>query len=234
MPYFTDHELLQRFELYVMQVEELLLAGEDFATIGADLPCAAHLNDPLTLEVHCTNTTHEDLIGLHLDEVRELGMTFLEKHIHPESLKNISRNLPPLYSGGRNSFAFVQYVRLHREADFVPVVTFTKPTKLPNGLVVCLSPRPADFGSLAGKMERIIEIDQFKLQNIALYKQLTARELEVISLLCKGLSNKQIADLLFISRLTVETHRKNIKTKLGFRNVNELMRFAIAFDLVSI
>lgn len=61
---------------------------------------------------------------------------------------------------------------------------------------------------------------------------LTNREQKVISLLASGYSNKQMADELNISVRTVETHRRNIKTKLNIHNTPDLVRYALDFGLV--
>lgn len=61
---------------------------------------------------------------------------------------------------------------------------------------------------------------------------LTEREKEVIRLIAEGLSTNEIAERLFLSTLTVETHRKNISTKLGTKNVAMLVRYAIDEGLV--
>lgn len=54
--------------------------------------------------------------------------------------------------------------------------------------------------------------------------KLSSREKDIIALLKEGLTSKEIAEKLFISELTVQTHRKNIMTKLGVRNVAELLK----------
>ncbi len=54
---------------------------------------------------------------------------------------------------------------------------------------------------------------------------LSKRELEIIYYIVKGLSDSEIADKLFISRLTVQTHIKNIYRKLGAKNRIELYRY---------
>lgn len=52
---------------------------------------------------------------------------------------------------------------------------------------------------------------------------LTPKELQVLGLLSKGLSNLQIADMLSISNKTVSTHKKNILRKTGASNLLELV-----------
>jgi DNA-binding NarL/FixJ family response regulator len=61
---------------------------------------------------------------------------------------------------------------------------------------------------------------------------LTAREIEVLRLLARGNSNKEIATTLFISVRTVETHRRTIHKKLKLNSVAELVRYAIRLRLI--
>lgn len=63
--------------------------------------------------------------------------------------------------------------------------------------------------------------------------RLTKREKEVAILICNGLTNLQIADQLFISSDTVDSHRKNLHTKLNVNNTATLIRFATENDLLS-
>jgi DNA-binding NarL/FixJ family response regulator len=60
-----------------------------------------------------------------------------------------------------------------------------------------------------------------------LLDSLTKREKEILVLIAKGLTDKEIAESVFLSPLTVITHRKNILSKLGLKNKVELARFAI-------
>lgn len=61
---------------------------------------------------------------------------------------------------------------------------------------------------------------------------LTAREIEIIRLIEKEFSNKQIAEHLFLSERTVETHRKNIFRKTNTASVIGLIKFAYEHKLV--
>ncbi len=63
---------------------------------------------------------------------------------------------------------------------------------------------------------------------------LSARELEVLPLICKGMSNQEIADELFISKRTVDKHRANILSKTGAKNTASLVVYAIKNGLVVI
>jgi len=53
------------------------------------------------------------------------------------------------------------------------------------------------------------------------------REKEIICLICEGLTNKEIADRMFLSRRTIETHRENIKDRIGEPSTAALIVYAI-------
>jgi DNA-binding NarL/FixJ family response regulator len=61
--------------------------------------------------------------------------------------------------------------------------------------------------------------------------QLTNRELEIARLVCKELSSEQIANMLFLSLHTVNTHRKNILKKLNAKNAIDIMNHLKQHDL---
>ena len=61
---------------------------------------------------------------------------------------------------------------------------------------------------------------------------LTGREIEIIQLIEKELSNKQIAERLFLSERTVETHRKNIFRKTNTSSVIGLVKYAYEHKLI--
>jgi DNA-binding NarL/FixJ family response regulator len=62
---------------------------------------------------------------------------------------------------------------------------------------------------------------------------LTARELEVLKLIAEGLTNGEIADKLFTSKRTIETHRQNIIAKTQAKNTAALIKLAVSRGLIS-
>ncbi|MBI4786904.1 MAG: response regulator transcription factor [Chloroflexi bacterium] len=61
---------------------------------------------------------------------------------------------------------------------------------------------------------------------------LTAREVEVLRLIVKGYTNRQIADTLMLSVRTVDNHRANLMGKLNMHSRQELVRYAMEHDLL--
>lgn len=88
---------------------------------------------------------------------------------------------------------------------------------------------------LSGKMFLSNDINKLlvhNLQNPDEGKLLTDREREILKLIAKEYTNKQIAEELFISERTVETHRKNIFKKTGAASLVGLIKFAYANNLI--
>jgi DNA-binding NarL/FixJ family response regulator len=64
------------------------------------------------------------------------------------------------------------------------------------------------------------------------YETLSSREREVLQLTAEGLSSTHIADRLFISSRTVESHRVNLMRKLGLHNQAEMIRYAVRRGII--
>lgn len=74
--------------------------------------------------------------------------------------------------------------------------------------------------------------DKLDLKSTCEGLNISDRESEIIQLIAKGHTNKQIADQLFLSSHTITTHRKNIMSKLGVNNTAGIVMFAVKEKLV--
>ena len=84
---------------------------------------------------------------------------------------------------------------------------------------------PQLLSSLTGRM---------RTREDAADEQLSSREREILVAVCRGLSNQEIADELFISKRTVDKHRANILEKTGCKNPASLVVYAIRKGIVEI
>ena len=82
--------------------------------------------------------------------------------------------------------------------------------------------------------EDFYALEKLKHPKRVLPNHLTKREAEVLSLIASGKSNKHVAEELFISVKTVETHKTHILIKLGLNNNSELIRYAIKNKIVTV
>ena len=64
--------------------------------------------------------------------------------------------------------------------------------------------------------------------------ELTEREEEVLFHICKGLSNQEIADTLYLSKRTVDKHRENLLAKTNSKNTAGLVMYAVKNRIVAI
>jgi DNA-binding NarL/FixJ family response regulator len=89
---------------------------------------------------------------------------------------------------------------------------------------------------MAGKKYLSFEVTDMLLQNpaeaAAPIAILTRREKEVLGLIAEGLTNPEIAEKLFVSPLTVDSHRKNLLHKLQAKNTAALVAVAVKNGLI--
>jgi DNA-binding NarL/FixJ family response regulator len=81
--------------------------------------------------------------------------------------------------------------------------------------------------SVVKKFRDVRKTDQMHIQ-------LSQREVEIVDLICKGLSNQEIADALNISKRTVDKHRANILSKTDTNNTASLVMFAVEHKLIEL
>ncbi len=79
---------------------------------------------------------------------------------------------------------------------------------------------------LSPQLEKFALVNN-KPEDQSLISKLTKREIEIIKLIVQSSTNKEIADKLFLSELTINTHRKNAMRKLELKNTASLVQFAM-------
>ena len=79
-------------------------------------------------------------------------------------------------------------------------------------------------------LQEMTRASEMKKENEEVH--LTAREIEIVQLIEKELSNKEIAKKLFLSERTIETHRKNIFRKTNTSSVIGLVKYAYEHKLI--
>ncbi len=84
------------------------------------------------------------------------------------------------------------------------------------------------------KFKNMVEPTVQIRNNNALNQELSDREKTILTLVAKGMTNKEIAEKLFLSAHTVITHRKNITSKLGIKTISGLTVYAILNNLISL
>lgn len=86
---------------------------------------------------------------------------------------------------------------------------------------------------LDGKKYICEESNEIMDHNNSVHAIITRREIEILKFIADGYTNPEIAEKLFISQCTVNTHRKNILLKLNAKNTASLIKMAIQKGLIS-
>lgn len=89
------------------------------------------------------------------------------------------------------------------------------------------------FGDIKKRLYRVLENDEFFKEHFNKVSSLTKREKEIIQLLSTGMSSPEIANAMYISVHTVNTHRKSINDKLVIKSIAGLLKFAEVFELTT-
>ena len=147
-----------------------------------------------------------------------------------ECLQQIKRDMPGVKVLVLTNYSQPELVeevkKLHADGFMVKNTTASA---LRDAVVLVLSGKP-----FFGQMDKVRAVDEtsYFFDDFLKKFKLTRREVDIIRLVCREYSSKQIAAELNISEFTVTTHRKNIVRKLNVKNVAGLVSFAREHQLI--
>jgi len=173
-----------------------------------------------------------------LEEVQAMGTDYYERFFNPEQAREyvpemlamVARNDPS------ETFTFYQQVRFPGIAEWQwhlsAVRIFYRDENDQPVAVVTTAQHLSSEHHYTRKVTRLLEELTFLKDHHNTFEQLSVREREILRLLAQGYSTPEIADMLSISVFTADTHRRNIRRKLGVHRSSHLQQFARAFDLI--
>jgi DNA-binding CsgD family transcriptional regulator len=180
----------------------------------------------------------EQYLGLTLEKIQHLGQEYYANYFNKDDLDDYAPKVTAMFqrNNPEDQVSYFQQVRREldaawawhfstsrifmRDADGQPLLSIT----------ISLPVDPEQH--VTSKLERLLDEYIFYRKNRKLFLSLTVREKEILKLLVLSKSAAEIAEDLVISPYTVETHRKNLRKKLGITSSYELNKFARAFDLI--
>jgi len=232
----SEIEALKRQEQNLYFLEKQLIQGKlQLNDLPGLIEGAIQVNDPADLAIKFVSMspTLQGLVDRHPEEIISLGEEFLKLHVHPLDIQREFPRFHAHYQKGDDQTictGFQSITRLN-QTNYTYLATSTKIFKNNKGFLT-MQTLVRDLGSISKKLEKALDLDLFMRKNFDKFFGLTNTEREILRLLALGHNNKEIADMSFTSVLTVQTHRKNIKRKLGIQHFRELLQYAQAFDLV--
>lgn len=192
------------------------------------VPAFIHIRDQQTGKILWCNDEWERAFGITKDEVIHHSHEVFKKIIHPDDLELMRISNEYYQNGATSNFGGIIRVKYPGRPDWRWLIGISR--------VISLNAESIPLLTLAVFMDFSEVIHTQRQVQLALrdvlswhYKEvlnkITSREKQVIRLIAKGLNNKQIAEALYISHHTVESHRKNIRMKLRIKNNSELISY---------
>lgn len=205
--------------------------------IANDLPSVIIIHNLRTRSVEYMSERGLKLLNTTLQELKSLGEAYFDEYFNPEDAKNyFPKFLDMLQKNDLEEvFSYFQQVRTKEDGDWEWYLSSAKVFMFDDygSPFLCITTaNPIDeLKSITYKIERLLEEKEMMRNQLTKYGLLTKREKEIVKLLVSGKKSSEIAEMLFVSVATVEQHRKNIKRKIGIKNLPEMVRFAQAFDM---
>lgn len=171
--------------------------------------------------------------GYNLQEVKELGFAFFSNTMHPDDMALINESVGKLRGSETNIFGGL--VRLKSKlGDYKWFIGTMTVLELRNGLpwrIMTFLQNMEDMKDTHNQILQLIK-ENLQLKNQLVIRSLSPREIQVISLIASGKTDKEIAAHLSISPATVKTHRHNIIQKLNLKNKAHITQFAAETGLI--
>lgn len=206
-----DHAVMRRgLRLLLEQQKDFEIVGE--ASDGRE---AVKLAETLKPDIAVLDITMPNLNGIEAARqitAKQLGVSIVVLSMHADE----SFVLRALKAGARGYL-----LKESPESDFINAIRM-------------VSEGNSFFSPTVSRM--LVEDYVRQLQDRDIedsYELLTLREREILQLIAEGKSNKEIANMLYLSLYTVETHRSNILEKLNLHSVPELILYAVRKGVIA-
>ncbi|MFC6997051.1 response regulator transcription factor [Rufibacter roseus] len=226
------HPELQR------QIDEKIAA---IAAVADQLPGVVIIHDiQRNFSVEYMSPNGLASLGVTLEQLKEVGADFYLEFFHPsdDSQSNPSKLAAGLFERNdpQEIISFFEQVKfrgvdgwhwhlttmkiLLQDEEGLPLLTIS--------IAILVDPKH----HITPKVARLLEENTFLRNNYQRFATLGGREQEILRLVALGKSSVEIGQELNISEKTVNTHRRNIKSKLEAHTNFELSQYALAFDLI--
>ncbi len=224
---------------HVFTLEKNIRAGEfSLEAIGEYLPGNVLVTDLSRMTTEYMNKNGCNILMHSVEELAAQGPEYFTRFFVKEEMEVI---IPRYQEIHKNQDPTVIYNFVHRAKPIQDryhkwyiasaKLMFTPGIKQADKLLVIVN-EVKSTGDIAEKISRVLDETNWMKKNFKKFCSLTRREKDIVSLLANGKSSAEISERLLISRLTVNTHRRNIIAKLEAKNFVDLYKYAAEFGLM--
>lgn len=205
--------------------------------IGDYIPGSVMVQNLDTMTNTYMNKNGCDILHRSSEELQLLGSDYFRLFFPPEELITQKRDLIQFIGQGDSMklHSFLQRVRPDAHSEykwFFTTSRIVRSMENDSTNLIHISV-PVNTLNLTGyRISSMIENDEYIRKNFQRFNLLSVREKEVIKMIVEGKSSYEIANTLYRSIHTINTHRKNIIHKLEVHSLAGLIKFAVAFNLV--
>jgi len=229
----VEADTVVRSQLYLFE-QSLNAAPSLIKNIGDFLPGVVLINDLSTMENTYMNATGCNFLGKTREELRAMGPGYFTDEIFcPHEMQWITEYFSGFVQRNdvRQVAGFYQKVRPDRKKDWSYFYLSGKLLRSDTTRCIYMGMPANPCNYLMHKTQQCLGVDTISVALFQRFSTLTKREKEILELITKGLTANQISERLFLSTLTIQTHRKNIYKKLGTKKLSDLIRIADRFGL---
>ncbi len=211
---------------------------EALRAVGNHFPTVIIVQNLDTMAVEYMSPAGLKGLGVTEDELAKIGEDYLSTFFNSEHLRQYFPKILELIHSDDDEkvVSFFQQVKTSETEGWSWFLGTSKVfMRNGKGRVTHLITTAAPIDPLyhvTPKVNRLLEEAGFLEKHQQIFDTLTKREVEVFKLMALGTSSLEIAEQLFISEQTVQTHRKNIRCKLKVQTNYEITRFAQAFNVI--
>lgn len=225
---------------YSMPYQDIFTSRlNDLKKIADELPVAIIVHRVDTMQIVYMNSTGLKELGTSQKELERLQPEeYYLKYFNSDGTEDVVPKVMLFIKakGAADRISYFQQVRTAHSTEWQLYVSNTRVfNRDENGDATHLLTTASGLDPvhhITAKVGRLVDEISFLRQSNLLFLTLTKREKEILALMALGFSSVEIADKLFISIATTNTHRKNIRAKLRLKNNFETVKFAQAYNLI--
>lgn len=234
----THTEISNISSQQVFTLEKKIHQGEfSIESVGDYLPGNVLVTDLSKLSTVYMNKSGCNILKHSVEELNELGPEYFQRFFIPQEMNVfVPTYLNMLQKQDASSiYNFAHRVKTMSDGSykwyFASAKLLYKPGQPVSDQMLLIVNEVNNLGNIAKKINSMLEESDWMKANFKKLCRLSKREKEILGLVASGYSTDQISDTFCLSKLTVNTHRRNIGEKLEIKTFAGLYKFAVAFEL---
>ena len=237
--HLTNGEIIGINSQQVFTLERKINKGEfSIESVGNYLPGNVLVIDLNTLSTVYMNKSGCNILKHSAEELHELGTEYFQSFFVPEEMDIVVPtylNMQKKQDASR-IYNFAHRVKTMSDSSykwyFASAKLLYEPGKVVADRIILIVNEVNSLNYIAKKINSVLDESDWMKMHFKKFCLLTRREKEIIVLLVGGKNSSEISDILNITRLTVNTHRRNINEKLEITSFSGLYKFATVFGLI--